>query len=87
MVAELRDYGVTVDVHDPWADAAEAMAEYGITLTGEPQGGAYDAVVLAVAHDQFRALGGAWVDGLLRPDHVIYDLKHVLAAGAADLRL
>lgn len=88
IVAELEDYGLQVDVHDPWADPGEAMAEYGVSLVEEPSEGAYDAVVLAVAHQQY-ADGG--VDGVRRYGKlegvVVYDLKHVLTGAGVDLRL
>ena len=57
VVAELRNHGCSVDVHDPWADAAEAEHEYGLDLIGTPEVGAYDGIVLAVAHDNFGAAG------------------------------
>jgi len=57
MVRELPSYGTAVDVHDPWVDAAEAKEEYGLDLVAAPDKGAYDVVIIAVAHDQFRALG------------------------------
>ncbi|NUS61714.1 MAG: nucleotide sugar dehydrogenase, partial [Lysobacter sp.] len=61
LAQELQDYKATVEIHDPWADRSEALQEYGISLVEVPEEGAYDAVVIAVAHDEFKALG---VDGL-----------------------
>lgn len=87
VIAELKDYGVSVDVHDPWASAEEARHEYGIDLAAEVEPGAYDAVILAVAHDRFRALGASGVRALLRDGGLLYDLKYVFAADEADLRL
>ena len=88
IIAELEDYGVRVDVHDPWVDADEARAHYGIELVGEPEAGAYDGIILAVAHRQFRELGAAGVHRFGREaGHVVYDLKYVLEAGESDLRL
>lgn len=83
MVAELKDYGLKVDVHDPLADPQEAAREYGMTLTGTPEPGAYDALVLAVAHEAF----GPEVADFVRPGGVIQDLKHRLARDLVDLRL
>ncbi|MGB5578303.1 MAG: nucleotide sugar dehydrogenase, partial [Woeseiaceae bacterium] len=54
---ELESYGVKIDIHDPWVDADEARQEYGFDLVSKPEKGAYDGVIIAVAHDQFRALG------------------------------
>jgi UDP-N-acetyl-D-glucosamine/UDP-N-acetyl-D-galactosamine dehydrogenase len=87
MVTELEDLGVRVDVHDPWVDAAEARAEYGIELVEAPESGAYDAVVLAVAHNEFRALGAAGVRAFGTDAAVVYDIKHILPADAVDGRL
>jgi UDP-N-acetyl-D-glucosamine/UDP-N-acetyl-D-galactosamine dehydrogenase len=87
MVTELEDLGVRVDVHDPWVDAAEARAEYGIELAEAPESGAYDAVVLAVAHNEFRALGAAGVRAFGTDAAVVYDIKHILPADAVDGRL
>jgi UDP-N-acetyl-D-galactosamine dehydrogenase len=88
VVAELRDYGIAVDVHDPWADPEEARAEYGLELTATPAAQAYDGILLAVAHDSYRAMGAPALRGFGKATgHVLYDLKHVLAAEASDLRL
>lgn len=87
VVAELREFGVAVDVFDPWADPAEAAHEYGLELVSEPQTAAYDGIVLAVAHHQFAAMGIDAIRAHGRDPHVLYDLKGVLPAGAADLRI
>ena len=87
IVNELRQYNVRVDVCDPWVDPAEAVHEYGIALTTQPEAGAYDGIVVAVAHHQFKALGAEGLRAFGKPDHVLYDLKYVLPASASDLRL
>jgi len=87
VVRELADYGIAVDVHDPWADAAGARHEYGIDLVADPQEGAYDGVILAVAHDAFRAQGVAALRAYGREVHVLYDLKHLFGVDESDLRL
>ncbi|MCK0512708.1 Vi polysaccharide biosynthesis UDP-N-acetylglucosamine C-6 dehydrogenase TviB [Aromatoleum buckelii] len=87
IVRELADYNVQVDVFDPWVDAAEARHEYGITPIELPTPGQYDAVLLAVAHDQFKAMSAQGIRALGKPEHVLYDLKYVLPRQAADLRL
>ncbi|PRB75437.1 Vi polysaccharide biosynthesis UDP-N-acetylglucosamine C-6 dehydrogenase TviB [Pseudomonas sp. MYb185] len=85
--AELEDYGVEPVVYDPWVSVAEAQHEYGITPVSEPQAGAYDAIILAVSHEQFRELGAAGIRALGKDKHVLYDLKYLLAADESDLRL
>ncbi len=87
VIAELEDYGVDVDVYDPWASAAEAREEYGIELVDKPVTGAYDAVLAAVAHREFAEMGEAELRKLTRGEAVFYDLKNILPESAADLRL
>ncbi|MFZ5965199.1 Vi polysaccharide biosynthesis UDP-N-acetylglucosamine C-6 dehydrogenase TviB [Thalassococcus sp. BH17M4-6] len=87
VVSELCDYGIRVDVHDPWVDADEAMHEYGIALTESPEAGAYDGVILAVAHDFFRERGLPQLRSLARDTHVLCDLKSLFGVNESDLRL
>jgi UDP-N-acetyl-D-glucosamine/UDP-N-acetyl-D-galactosamine dehydrogenase len=87
VVAELRDYGVHVDVHDPWVDAADVQKEYGLALVTTPEPEAYDGVMLAVAHDSYREAGAAALRGYGRPGHVFCDLKSVFTRNESDLRL
>jgi UDP-N-acetyl-D-galactosamine dehydrogenase len=87
IVQELADYGAVVDVWDPWIAPADARHEYGLDLVGQPERGAYDGVVLAVAHRQFIELGAAEVRALGKPGAVLFDVKAALPASAADLRL
>jgi UDP-N-acetyl-D-glucosamine/UDP-N-acetyl-D-galactosamine dehydrogenase len=88
VVRELRAWGLTVDVYDPWASADEARSEYQIDLLTAPQSAIYDAIVLAVAHDRFRAMGRDGIRRLGRAErHVVYDLKYVLPEDASDMRL
>ena len=87
VISELATYGAEVQVHDPWADAAEAKAEYGIDLVATPEAGRYDAVVVAVSHRQFRELGAAGIRAFGKPGSVLYDIKYVLDADECDDRL
>ncbi len=87
IVHELKGYGVKADVHDPWVSAEEAKHEYGLDMVTRPRRGSYDAVVLAVAHDQFKAMGEAQIRALGKKAHVLYDLKYLLTADQSDLRL
>lgn len=84
---EFESLGAAVDVHDPWVDAEAAAQEYGLTLVAEPEAGAYDAVVLAVAHRQFREAGAASARAYGKPGHVLHDVKAVFARDESDLRL
>jgi UDP-N-acetyl-D-galactosamine dehydrogenase len=87
IVKELKDFCCNVDVYDPWVTASEAQHEYGITPIGEPQQGTYDAILLAVAHKEFKNMGAAYIRALGKNTSVIYDLKYALPAEESDLRL
>ncbi|MGQ4256857.1 nucleotide sugar dehydrogenase [Bordetella bronchiseptica] len=87
IVRELGEYHVDVDVYDPWVDPAEAEHEYGITPVAKPAAGAYDAVILAVSHHQFVEMGAEAIRKFGKAEHILYDLKYVLAPDQADLRL
>jgi UDP-N-acetyl-D-galactosamine dehydrogenase len=80
---ELRDFGMAVDVYDPWANAAEVKHEHGIDLVSEP-GSGYDAIVLTVAHHEFLYLPYAQ---LKQADGIIFDIKSVLDKSLVDARL
>jgi UDP-N-acetyl-D-galactosamine dehydrogenase len=84
IVAELQQFGMHVDVYDPWADPAEVQHEYGITLA-EPAGQGYHAVVLAVAHEQFAGLNRAQLG--LEPHGIVFDTKALWPRDMVDGRL
>lgn len=87
VVGELQSYSMSVDVHDPWVAPAYAQHEYGLVPVDAPEHGAYDAVILAVAHTQFRELGAAGLRAFGKPGAVLFDVKAVLPAHAVDARL
>jgi UDP-N-acetyl-D-galactosamine dehydrogenase len=87
IVHELADYNIAVDICDPWVDGQEARHEYDIDLTDTPEPGTYDAIVLAVAHDEFRSMGAENIRALGKPKHVLYDLKYLLDSDQSDIRL
>jgi UDP-N-acetyl-D-galactosamine dehydrogenase len=87
VVQELRGYNAVVDIHDPWVDAAEAQHEYGLALVAQPAQASYDAVIVAVGHQQFVSMGADGIRGFGKPASVIYDVKYVLPRGAVDGRL
>lgn len=84
---ELAEYNISVDVYDPWVDPTEAMHEYGIQPILSLETGTYDAIILAVAHQQFLDMGAAKIRALGKPQHVLYDLKYLLQQHESDLRL
>ncbi|MDH3871607.1 MAG: nucleotide sugar dehydrogenase, partial [Gammaproteobacteria bacterium] len=87
VIRELQGYHARVDIYDPWADADEARQEYGVELVHEPLNGGYDAVVIAVAHDQFRELGADGLRAYCKPGGILFDVKYLLPAEAVDGRL
>ncbi|MDH1365235.1 Vi polysaccharide biosynthesis UDP-N-acetylglucosamine C-6 dehydrogenase TviB [Acinetobacter johnsonii] len=87
IVNELKEYHIDADVYDPWIDAQEAEHEYGISPISNLENGKYDAVILAVAHHQFKDMGVQAIRALGKSEHVLYDLKYVLSQAESDLRL
>lgn len=87
IITELEDYGISVDTFDPWADTNEVMEEYGIGLIEKPKPDTYDAVVVAVAHEQFTQMDPDEIRALCRNTPIIYDLKYVLPRDSSDVRL
>lgn len=87
IIKELQEYNIEVDVYDPWISAEEAQLEYGITPVTVVNKACYDAMILAVAHNQFKEMGETGIRALGKEIHVLYDLKYVLDQSESDLRL
>ena len=87
IVSELKEYNINVDVTDPWCSNKEAEHEYGLTLTQQPKKNYYDAIILAVGHNEFKRLGAKEIRKLGKNDHILYDLKYVLDKNTVDMRL
>ncbi|QSX36039.1 Vi polysaccharide biosynthesis UDP-N-acetylglucosamine C-6 dehydrogenase TviB [Shewanella sedimentimangrovi] len=87
IVKELKDFNMTVDVYDSWASKQEVRHEYGIELIDDLKVGAYDGVVIAVDHSEFKLMGVEAIRALGKENHVLYDVKHVLKPNEADIRL
>ena len=87
IINEFRDYHANVDVYDPWVDKKEAQHEYNVLPVDKPVKGKYDAIILAVAHDEFRGLGAAGIKELGKKNCVLYDVKYVLPKNDSDGRL
>jgi UDP-N-acetyl-D-galactosamine dehydrogenase len=83
----LAEYGIAVDVHDPWVNAEDAKHHLGVDLVDAPTPGCYDAVILAVAHRDFVDMGAKGVRAFGRDQAVVFDLKGALRHDptAADL--
>lgn len=87
IISEMQEFGMKVDTYDSWAEPKEVKEEYGIELVTDQQlkvNGAYDAIVLAVAHDSFKKLD---IKALKKENTIVYDVKGVLPANIVDERL
>jgi UDP-N-acetyl-D-galactosamine dehydrogenase len=80
---ELQEFGVQIDVHDPWADKKEVHEEYGISLLDSITE-KYDGILLAVSHDEYKNLE---LEELKNPDAVVYDIKSLWNKDLVDARL
>jgi UDP-N-acetyl-D-galactosamine dehydrogenase len=87
IVSELAAYSAGADIFDPWVDSAAVAREYGFAPVAEPAIGAYDAVILAVAHSRFVGMGSAAIRALGKPGAVLFDVKGALGKAGSDLRL
>ena len=87
IVDELKAYDIDVDIMDPWCDPLEAAHEYGLVVNKTADEEAYDAIVVAVAHDEFKLMGAAAIRALGKNTHILYDLKYILGSDESDLRL
>ena len=87
LVKEFESFNCNVDVHDPWVNKNQAAHEYNIQLIDKPIKGNYDAIVIAVAHDEFKALTENQIRAFGKVNHVLYDIKYLLKANESDGRL
>ena len=87
IVHELKDYNCNVDVYDPWINFEESINEYGIAPISDLSLDNYDAIILAVAHKQFKDMGSKYIRSLGKSNTVIYDLKYLFPANESDMRL
>lgn len=81
---ELKEYGVSVDIYDPWADAGEVLHEYGVNVLNRLPESKYDAVVVAVAHNEFLKMD---INALKNEQAVVFDIKACLDRSLVDARL
>jgi UDP-N-acetyl-D-galactosamine dehydrogenase len=84
IIRELGSYNARVEVYDPWASPEEVRHEYGIELLSEPVPSHYDAVIMAVAHREFKAMGPEGVRALVKPNGLVFDVKYALPPNAVD---
>lgn len=87
IVSELKEYNINVDIMDPWCSNSEAQNEYGLSLCEHPKVNHYDAIIMAVAHKEFREMGAQAIRAMGKDEHVLYDLKYILDKQNIDMRL
>jgi UDP-N-acetyl-D-glucosamine/UDP-N-acetyl-D-galactosamine dehydrogenase len=87
LIGAFINLNCNVDVHDPWVSKEEALKEYGLTTIDNPTNGHYDVVILAVAHNEFKALSREKIQSFCKNKSVIYDIKYILKASESDARL
>lgn len=87
IISELQHYHANVDVYDPWIDPKEAQHEYNITPIEKPDTGKYDAIILAVGHQDFLQMGVDNIRALGTDNHILYDIKSILPKDKVDARL
>ena len=87
LVEEFESFNCNVDVYDPWVNKDEAVYEYNIRPIDAPIEGKYDAILLAVAHDEFKELSLDQIKSFGKDSHVLYDIKYLLKADEVDGRL
>ena len=87
MVQALKEYELDLNIYDPWVDPKEVEHEYGLTPITQLKEHHYDAVILAVAHDEFKNMSIDDFRALAKENYVLYDLKYILGAKESDLRL
>lgn len=87
ILRELNEFGVDIDCYDPWVHKEQAKSEYKINPITEPLTNAYDAIILAVAHEEFKQMGETGIRSLGKDPHIIYDLKYILEPTQSDMRL
>ncbi|MDO5528054.1 MAG: nucleotide sugar dehydrogenase [Paracoccus sp. (in: a-proteobacteria)] len=88
LVDHLREWGMEIEIVDTWANASEVHEEYGIAIGSEmPEKGDYDAVIVAVAHEEVVRGGAESLRGLLKKNGVLLDMKAAFDVAESDLRL
>ena len=87
MVKALKEYDLDLDIYDPWVSPQEVEHEYGFAPLLTLEQHQYDAIVIAVAHDQFKQMSVNDFEKLGKAQHVLYDLKYILDQEYSDIRL
>lgn len=87
MIEEAESFGIDVDVYDPRVRSEDAKNEYNIELLTQLKTSNYDAIVLAVAHDEFKVMAVEKIRSLGKPNSILFDTKYIFPAAEVDERL
>ena len=87
LVKVFESSNCNVDVYDPWVNKVQAADEYNIRLIDKPIKDNYDAIIIAVKHDEFKALTENQFRAFGKDNHILYDIKYLLKANESDGRL
>lgn len=87
LISELAPYNANVDLYDPWVSKEDAKHEYDLELVNKVEKGNYDAIIIAVSHQQFKDMGAEGLHALGKQNHVLYDIKYILPSESVDGRL
>ena len=87
LVEKFKEYNCNVDVYDPWVDKDEVIYEFDFRPINKPLEGKYDAILLAVAHDEFKGLSLEQIKAFGKVNHILYDIKYLFDANEVDGRL
>ena len=87
LISELAPYNANVDLYDPWVSKEDAKHEYNLELVNKAEKGKYDAIIIAVSHQQFKEMGAEGLHALGKENHVLYDIKYILSSDDVDGRL
>ncbi|RZW23849.1 MAG: Vi polysaccharide biosynthesis UDP-N-acetylglucosamine C-6 dehydrogenase TviB, partial [Desulfobulbaceae bacterium] len=84
IIEEFRDYGLEVEVYDPWVDHEDARLEYGIEIIAFPAEGRYDGVVLTVGHQDFIDMDFKQIRAFMKDRAILFDVKNILPPQESD---
>ena len=87
LIKVFQNFNCNIDVYDPWVNANQAADEYKIQLIDKPTKGNYDAIVIAVGHNEFKTLTEDQIRGFGKVNHILYDIKYLLKSNESDGRL
>jgi UDP-N-acetyl-D-galactosamine dehydrogenase len=87
VINELKGFNCLVDIYDPWVSIEDAKSEYGIEPITELEKNNYDAIIIAVGHQEFKEMGIEKIRNLGKPKHIVFDLKYIFSHELTDLRL